>query len=137
MHSSLTAGRHVVMDIPDDVPAVRGDPDRIRQVLLNLLSNAAQYSQDGTVIAVRVARVDGAAVEVSVSDEGIGLDEHEIEQLFTKFVKIRKPLWVKGGTGLGLYITKGIVEAHGGRIRVEARKGEGSTFSFTLPVAPR
>lgn len=138
VHSSLTADHEVAVDIPDDLPPVHGDTDRIKQVVLNLTTNAARYSPPATTIDVRAEPVDepeGRFVRVAVSDEGIGLDGDEIERAFTKFVRIKKPSWVKEGSGLGLYITKGIVEAHGGRIWVVSRKGEGSTFYFTLPAA--
>lgn len=137
LHSSLTADHEVVDDVGADLPQVHGDPDRIRQVLLNLVGNAARYSPAGTTITIRAERlkdVNGALVKIAVSDEGIGLDDAEVGRLFTKFGRIKKPAWAKEGTGLGLYITKGIVEAHGGRIWVRSRKGEGSTFCFTLPV---
>ncbi|MDQ3981664.1 MAG: ATP-binding protein, partial [Actinomycetota bacterium] len=74
-------------------------------------------------------------VEVSVVDEGIGISEQDRDRIFSKFSMLPKPGWVKKGTGLGLFITKGIVEAHGGRIWVESEPGKGSTFAFTLRAA--
>jgi signal transduction histidine kinase len=70
-----------------------------------------------------------------VKDEGIGISRADQERVFNKFVDVPKPKWVQKGTGLGLYITKGIVEAHGGQITVESAEGRGSTFAFTLPLA--
>jgi signal transduction histidine kinase len=138
VHTSISQGHEIFVRLPDALPPVRADSDRLRQVLLNLLSNATGYSPPGTKVVVEAALVradDEDFVEVSVTDEGIGIDEPDLPRVFDKFVKLKRPEWVKKGTGLGLFITKGIVEAHGGRIEVRSRKGEGSTFSVALPVA--
>ena len=74
-------------------------------------------------------------VRIDVADQGIGISPEDRARLFSKFVSIEKPQWVAKGNGLGLFISKGIVEAHGGDLQVESMLGEGSTFSFTLPVA--
>ncbi|HEX2195418.1 MAG TPA: GAF domain-containing protein [Actinomycetota bacterium] len=136
VHTSLSAQHLVVNDLPPDMPKVLADNDRLRQVFINLLTNATRYSPEGTAIRVRGREVpEGGMVEVSVSDEGIGISEQDRERIFSKFSMLPKPGWVKKGTGLGLFITKGIVEAHGGRIWVESEPGKGSTFAFTLQVA--
>ncbi|HEX2049658.1 MAG TPA: ATP-binding protein [Actinomycetota bacterium] len=136
VHPSLTATHLVEGDVPPDLPKVLADRDRLRQILLNLLTNATRYSPDGTrvMVSARVAD-DDRHVEVTVSDEGIGIAPEDRERVFSKFVMLPKPGWVKKGTGLGLYITKGIVEAHGGRIWAESEPGRGSSFRFTLKIA--
>lgn len=133
VHTSLSAQHLVVNDLPPDLPKVLADNDRLRQVFINLLTNATRYSPEGTAVRVRAREVPGeGTVEVSVTDEGIGISEQDRDRIFSKFSMLPKPGWVKKGTGLGLFITKGIVEAHGGRIWVESEPGKGSTFAFTL-----
>ncbi len=139
IHGSLFADHHVKSEIPDDLPLVMGDKERIRQVLMNLISNAARYSPDGTTITISADVIDGDSTpeaKISVTDEGIGIAPEDTDRIFAKFAMLPKPAWTKKGTGLGLFITKGIVEAHGGRLWVESKVGEGSTFNFTLEVAP-
>ncbi|MFN2588836.1 MAG: GAF domain-containing protein [Actinomycetota bacterium] len=137
VHTSLSAQHLVVDDIPPDLPPVLADNDRLRQVFINLLTNAIRYSPEGTAVRVSAREVpNDGMVEVSVTDEGIGISEQDRDRIFSKFSMLPKPGWVKKGTGLGLFITKGIVEAHGGRIWVESEPGKGSKFSFTLQVAP-
>ena len=133
VHTSLSAQHLVVNDLPPDLPKVLADNDRLRQVFINLLTNATRYSPEGTAIRVRAREVPGdGMVEVTVSDEGIGISDQDQDRIFSKFSMLPKPGWVKKGTGLGLFITKGIVEAHGGRIWVDSEPGKGSTFAFTL-----
>lgn len=136
VHPSLKAAHLVEGDVPPDLPKVLADRDRLRQVVLNLLTNATRYSPEGTKVTVS-ARVadDGRHVLVSVTDEGIGIAPEDQDRVFSKFVMLPKPGWVKKGTGLGLYITKGIVEAHGGRIWADSEPGRGSSFRFTLRIA--
>ena len=128
--------RHaVVIDLPPDLPRVMADRRRIVQVLNNLLANAARHSPDATPIRVTAVR-DGAHVAVSVSDEGRGIEPEQMAHLFLKqagpAVAGERPF---SDTGLGLVICKGLVEAHGGRIRAEsAGAGQGSRFTFTVPV---
>lgn len=136
VHTSLSRHHEVSLDIPDDLPPVRADGDRVRQVLINLLSNAARHSPEGSRITVSARPVEDRFVQVSVADQGIGMRSEDLEHIFTKFVSLTKPAWVPKGTGLGLFITKTIVEAHGGRIWVESEPGAGSTFHFTLEAAP-
>ncbi len=128
---------NLVFDIPPGLPPVWADPIRIVQVLGNLLNNAAQNSPDGSRITVRV-RSEHCQVLISVADEGRGIPEERLPQLFQKYSRTEHD---EGGAGtsdhgLGLAICKGIVETHGGRIWAESdRAGLGSRFSFTLPVA--
>ena len=128
-------GRHALqIDLPADVPAVMADRGRILQVLNNLLANAARHSPESSTIQVAAAR-DGALVAISVSDEGVGIPPGGLAQLFRKHAAAIDGERT-GGSGLGLAICKGLVEAHGGRIRAEsAGVGQGTRVTFTLPVA--
>lgn len=138
VHSSFRSEHAVIANLPEDLPKVLADKDRIRQVIINLLTNATRYSPGQTTITVgaEVVEEEGRRfVRLSVADEGIGIAEQDAARIFTKFAMLPKPGWTKKGTGLGLYITKGIVEAMGGRIWVQSDVGRGSTFYVTLQVA--
>jgi signal transduction histidine kinase len=136
VHSSLRSAHLVHAEVPNDLPKVLADRDRLSQVFLNLLSNASRYSPEGTNIKVTVEHLpQESVVRVGVQDEGIGIAQGDADRIFEKFAMLPKPVWVKKGTGLGLFITKGIVEAHRGRIWIESEVGKGSTFLFTLPTA--
>src|SRR5919106_2810437 len=135
VHKSLSDKHNLIDSIPAGLTKVLGDPDRIRQVFLNLLTNAVRHSPDGTRIEVIAREQPQGWVEVEVIDEGIGIASADQERIFSKFVNLAKPTWIQKGTGLGLYITKGIVEAHRGEITVESEEDRGATFRFTLPVA--
>jgi len=112
------------------------DAGRVEQVINNLVSNADKYSPAGTPIEVRVVR-DGEHVVVTVSDHGFGIPEDQREAVFERFHRLGHHMTREAqGTGLGLHIARRLVEAMGGRIWVESRLGEGSTFTFTLPAAP-
>ena len=119
-------------DMPEDLPLVRIDRGRIRQVLLNLVSNAAKFTEDGTITVK--ATTDNGWVKMSVSDTGIGIAPEDIEKVFTAFVQVDGELTRQvGGTGLGLPISQQFVEMHGGKMWLESEVGKGSTFIFTLP----
>ena len=121
--------------VPDAVPAVRGDEDRLGQVIVNLVHNAVKFSPAGRVVTVRVALADGSVV-TSVEDHGIGIPKAAVGRVFERFYKVdRARVRSGGGTGLGLSIARHVVEQHRGRIWVESREGVGSNFSFALPVA--
>lgn len=136
----LLAGNPEMLDpaqislaVPDDLPPVYADPDRLRRILANLLVNARKYSAPGAPIRVDARLLDGC-VEIRVTDQGQGIPAGEIDRIFDRFY--RSTYKRRGeGIGLGLYITKALVEAHGGRIQVESEIGNGSTFAFTLPLA--
>ena len=116
-----------------DLPTLKIDRIRVRQVLINLLKNAARFTEEGTV-RVEAKRVAGEVL-ISVSDTGPGIPADEIPHLFQEFYQIDRSLHRKnGGTGLGLAISKHFVDAHDGRIWVESEEGIGSTFTFTLPI---
>ena len=127
--------RHpVLIDLPPDLPRVMADRQRIVQVLTNLLSNAARHSAESTPIRVAAAH-DGIQVAISVSDQGQGMAPEDLPQLFRKYAGTGDGKHGVG-SGLGLAICKGLVEAHGGRIRAEsAGLGKGSRFTFTVQVA--
>lgn len=138
VHTSLTSQHGIKVEIPSDLPDVHADRDRIRQVLLNLITNATRYSPEGTTITIGAKPLDGEngpEVLVSVIDEGIGIAPEDSDRIFSKFAMLPKPAWTKKGTGLGLFITKGIIDAHGGRLWVDSEAGAGATFNFTLPQA--
>jgi signal transduction histidine kinase len=127
--------QHLRLDLAASLPVVTGDPERLTQVLLNLLSNAHKYTPQGGTITV-VTRAERAGVCIAVQDTGIGLSSEEQRQLFTKFFRAQQPLVREvGGTGLGLAIARALVELHGGTITVVSTPGEGSTFKVILPVA--
>ncbi|MEA2476024.1 MAG: two-component system, OmpR family, clock-associated histidine kinase SasA, partial [Actinomycetota bacterium] len=136
VHSSLRVDHLIEADIPPDLPLVRADRDRLRQVVINLLTNATRYSPVGTTIEISARHVvDDDQVTISVADQGIGIPEEDRERIFGKFAMLPKPSWVKKGTGLGLFITKGIIDAHGGKLWVDSAPGQGSTFKFSVAVA--
>ncbi|MGD0806660.1 MAG: GAF domain-containing protein [Anaerolineales bacterium] len=124
--------------IPDDLPLARADPIRTRQVLLNLLSNAAKFTESGSIVveAKMQANPDNyPEIVVSVSDTGSGIPSDHFPKLFEAFSQVdASPTRRTGGTGLGLSICKRLVEMHGGRIWVDSILGKGSTFYFTLPA---
>jgi PAS domain S-box-containing protein len=123
------------VDFPPNFPPVKGDYERIREVLSNLISNAIKYSPDGGLIRVG-GRVEGDEVLIFVSDEGIGIPTTEQERIFDRFARVDNSLTRQTpGAGLGLFLVKAVVEAHGGRVWVESRPGQGSTFNFTLPAS--
>ncbi len=122
------------VDIPDDLPAVFVDEMRIGQVLTNLVENATKYSTEGTEIVLQ-ARLNGGDIVVSVSDQGEGIPAQLLGKVFDRFYQAESIVTGrKGGTGLGLPICQGIVQAHGGRIWVESQRGQGSIFHFSLPI---
>ena len=126
----------VLVDLPQDLPRVLADGTRIVQVLNNLMSNAARHSPESSPIRVAAVR-DGTHVAVSVSDEGKGVPAERLPRLFRKYTGFGDDAdRGSGGSGLGLAICKGLVEAHGGRIRAESGgPGQGSRFTFTIPAA--
>jgi PAS domain S-box-containing protein len=127
-----TNGHTFLVEGLADTPTVRGDSFRLTQVIQNLVSNAVKYSPEGGTITIRGA-VGPDRLVVSVSDEGIGMTPEEMDHLFERFY--RADTVSTGGTGLGLTICKLIVEGHGGEIHAESKPGEGSIFTFTLPLA--
>lgn len=130
----LGARNTVEVEVRGSIPTVQADPHRIEQVVSNLLSNAAKYSYSGTAVHLAVEAKDGE-VEVSVTNEGPGIPPEELPLLFTRFYRVRRSREEEvAGLGLGLYISRGLVEAHGGRIWAESVPGQTTTFRFTLPL---
>ncbi len=119
--------------IPPDLPPIKGDRDKIKQVVLNLLSNAIKYNRPRGSILISAESKNGEMI-FSVSDTGLGIRAEEIPYLFEKFFRVRSTEKKTAGTGLGLAICKRIVEAHGGEIEVKSEYGQGTTFSVHLPV---
>lgn len=127
-------GLELIKDVEDGLPEIIGDQDRLIQVVINLISNAVKFTDQGSVTC-RVRQANGEVI-VSVIDTGVGVNEADQQKVFEKFTQAGDTLTDKPrGTGLGLPICKEIVEHHGGRIGVESKLGQGTTFSFTLPVS--
>jgi signal transduction histidine kinase len=117
--------------VPASAPRVLADPDRLDRILVNLVGNALKYSQDRVIVS---ADGDGGEVRISVCDRGPGISPEDLPRIFERYYRGQRH---EGeGLGLGLFIVRTLVEAHGGRIWADSRPGEGSTFTFTLPVAP-
>jgi PAS domain S-box-containing protein len=130
-----TAIHTITVNFPPDYPAIRGDERRLEQVFANLLSNAIKYSPGGGQIEIGGEVVD-EGVQVSVSDEGVCLTPEQQKNVFERFYRVDNALTRETqGVGLGLYIVRSLVEAHGGRVWVESEPGQGTTFSFTLPLS--
>ncbi len=126
-------GLELVIDVAEDLPATRGDRDRLIQVLINLISNAVKFTPTGSV-TVRARRVDDE-LEVAVADTGIGIAPEDHDRVWEQFGQAGDTLTDKPrGTGLGLPISRQIVEHHGGRMWLESAPGAGSTFRFSLPI---
>jgi signal transduction histidine kinase len=130
---ALKNGVQLTLESNGDVELVEGDERRIRQVLFNLLSNAVKFTPHGGTVDVSSARLDGE-VHVSVTDTGPGIAPEDQKRIFEEFQQTDIGAEEREGTGLGLALSKKLVELHGGRIWVESELGAGSTFTFTLPA---
>lgn len=134
---AASAKRHLEMSLDYDAalpPFVKGDPARIRQVLLNLAGNAVKFTEHGAV-RIAVSRLDGPQIKISVADSGIGIAEEQMNRMFRRFSQADSSTTRRyGGTGLGLAISRTLVELMGGTIGVASQPGVGSTFWFTLPL---
>ncbi len=128
--------RHrLVVDFPPDFPIVDADPLRIKQVIRNILDNALKYSPQGGLVVIR-GEVRPSDVVVSISDQGVGISPEDLIPLFEKYFRVKSPTgYHVPGTGLGLPVARGIVEAHGGRIWAESKVGQGTTLYFSVPRA--
>lgn len=128
-HEQLDA----TVDAPDDLPPVDADADKVEQVLTNLVENAVKYGSPSG-LCISAAAVDGdASVAVTVRDQGPGIAAADLVHVFDRW--FQREHGRPTGSGLGLWISKGIVEAHGGTLTVESTEGQGASFTFTLPVA--
>lgn len=127
-------GLELVLDLPPALPPITGDERRMNQVMLNLASNAVKYNRDGGQIRI-TASASEKTIRVAVEDYGRGIRPEDMDKLFDKFRRIEESEGSAKGTGLGLPITKQLVELHGGQMDVTSEWGVGSTFAFTLPIA--
>ena len=127
---------HLSLEVANALPAIEADPDRLAQVLRNLLANALRHTPIGGWIAVSASLAPGY-IRVAVADNGRGIEPQHLESVFDRFWRTdRSRSRESGGSGLGLAIAKSLVEAHGGRIWAESAPGQGATFTFELPVEP-
>lgn len=125
-------------EFDSELEFIEADKQRFKQVLFNLLSNAVKFSKEEGGTVTITAKKEGDMAQISVSDTGIGIKEANVSKLFQKFEQIESGISQKyGGTGLGLAITKQLVELHGGKIWAESKYGEGSSFTFTLPISEK
>lgn len=128
------SSQRLTQQVEPSLPLINVEADRIRQILVNLLTNAHEYSPEGASIEVNACRV-GDEVEIAVTDNGPGIPESQLEHIFERFTRGEAGLTQRvGGTGLGLAISKSLVELHGGTIEVESTPGVGSIFRFRLPA---
>ena len=126
-------GSHSVsVEVSGTPPPVAADPQRVEQIVTNLLENASKYSTEGSPIRILIASTDGGAT-IAVQDEGPGISPEELPRLFDRYFQTQRARGTRRGLGLGLFIAKGLVEAHGGRISVESIPNVGSTFRVWLP----
>lgn len=132
---SKWGSRRILVDLDPALPALRADRAKLEEILINLIDNAIKYSPEHTPVRIS-ARLSGDHIEVAIADRGFGIAREDVGQLFQKFQRITTAETRDiSGTGLGLYIVKGLVEAHGGRVWVTSVPGAGSTFLFTVPRA--
>jgi signal transduction histidine kinase len=123
----------VLAEVREPLPQIRGDADRLRQVLMNLIDNAIKYSPSGGEVEVRAYGDDGR-VRIDVRDSGPGIAKDDQRLIFEKFGRVTGGGATKPGTGLGLFIARSIVEAHGGALDVVSSPDQGSTFTLELPL---
>ncbi len=126
----------LTVTIPPDLPPIAGDPNRVQQIVANLLTNAHKYTPSNGTIQIE-AMAEGTVVKTTVRDSGVGLSPDEQSQIFTKFFRAQnRTTQEAGGTGLGLALTRSLVELQGGEITLSSVQGQGATFTFTLPIDP-
>ncbi|MGH9857588.1 MAG: sensor histidine kinase, partial [Acidobacteriota bacterium] len=125
-------GKNITFQVDENLPTVAVDPVSISEVVNNLLDNALKYSGESKDVSVTARMNESGMVETTVMDHGVGIPESVLPNLFEKFYRNHRTRNQIGGTGLGLYLCKAIVTAHGGNISVQSKPGEGSSFSFTL-----
>lgn len=129
-------GITVNYQVPDEPIIVNGDEARLKQVLLNLASNGIKYNKDNGTLDI-IAQIQDGKLAVAVRDTGLGIPPESMDKLFQRFYRVPGTEHIVRGTGLGLNITKSLVEAHGGQVSVESVVGEGTTFTITLPLADK
>jgi len=122
--------------LPTDLPTLRADPNKLAQILLNLLTNAIKYTHEMGKVGIEARALPTGVVEIRVTDTGIGIAREDIPRVFERFTQIdSSSTRNQGGTGLGLTITKDLIELHGGAIKVQSQLGKGTSFTFTMPMA--
>lgn len=126
-------GRLLTVNIPQDLPNIAADPASLSEVFGNLIDNAIKYSNEGGAITI-TGRLSGDFVEISVKDTGIGMPSSVVSNLFQKFYRSHRSRETVAGTGIGLYISRAIVESHGGSISVRSEEGRGSEFTVSIPT---
>jgi two-component system phosphate regulon sensor histidine kinase PhoR len=124
-------GLHLDVAVPDRLPLVAADPERVQQIVVNLLANAVRFTPPGGNVQVGVSLED-REVLVRVADTGVGIPADQVPKIFDPYEQAHQG---RGGSGVGLTVVRSLVEAHGGRVWVESDEGRGSRFMFTLPVA--
>jgi len=133
---SYTNKHQFKVDLDSHMPEIVADRDKVDQILTNLTNNAVKYSPEGGTITVEGRSLDGK-IKISISDQGIGIPAEHLAKVFDRFHRVdNRDTRKAGGTGIGLYLVKHLVEAHGGEIWVESEVGKGSTFVFELPLKP-
>ncbi|PIQ84775.1 MAG: PAS domain-containing sensor histidine kinase [Candidatus Omnitrophica bacterium CG11_big_fil_rev_8_21_14_0_20_63_9] len=134
--TQLQAGRvALTLSVPADLPPVKGDPERLRQIFINLIDNAIKFNKSAGQVEI-TATVEGAMARVAVRDTGSGIPTEDLPRVFERFYRVDKARSrALGGTGLGLAIVKHLVELHEGRVEAHSRPGQGSTFTVILPLA--
>lgn len=128
-------GQKLNTELPDFVPIIQADGQRLEQVLLNLMNNATKFTPDGGIITVRVKKQDTGLI-VEVQDNGIGIAKEQQDRLFKPYSRVHADRQKHPGLGLGLALSKQVIELHGGRIWVDSDIGKGAVFSFFLPKRP-
>lgn len=128
-----SAGLEIVSDIDPQMPLIMYDPKYMNQVINNLLSNSLKYTPAGGKITIS-AKTNVNQIEVAIFDNGLGVADEKQKELFSKFASMNNKHSATASSGLGLYVAKGIIEAHGGKVNVETKEGRGYKVSFTLPL---
>ncbi len=127
---------NLILQLPEsDLPKIKMDPDKMHDVIQNLVDNAIKYSKDGTSVVVTIRLLDESFVEFAVSDSGIGIPDEQKDKIFTRFFRATNAIRTQtDGSGLGLFIAKNIIQRHGGEISYDSEVNKGTTFHFTLPI---
>jgi signal transduction histidine kinase len=128
-------GQKLNTELPDFVPIIQADGQRLEQVLLNLMNNATKFTPDGGTITVRIKKQESGLV-IEVADNGIGIAKDQQDRLFKPYSRLHADRQQHPGLGLGLALSKQVIELHGGKIWVDSDKGKGAVFSFFLPKRP-
>jgi two-component system CheB/CheR fusion protein len=131
-----TAKVHLIVKTGNIAEQITGDKERLKQVVINLLTNAIKYSPKGKKVFLSLAKKKGA-IKLSVKDDGIGISKYNLEKIFDKYFRVEEQSLMYQGLGIGLFISQEIIQRHHGKLWAESKPGKGSTFHFTLPVSSR